>query len=203
LVGLLVAADVGARSVAEHQLRDRVAAAVAPAGATSVRIESFPFLGRLLTSGSVSRVQVSAADVTVQGLTFARVSVDLRDVRFDRSRLLSDRKVVLSSLGSGVAEAEVTQDQLSARLGVPITLTPGRAQVRAGGVPVTATASVSDNALHLTVEGSSVPALAIPKLPLVPCVADAVILAGRIRLTCSISQIPAELVGRPLDQVKL
>ena len=189
--------------MAEHQLRDRVAAAAGPAGAVTARIESFPFLGRLLTSGTVSRVEVSAADVTVQGLTFARVAVDLRDVTFDRSRLLSDRKVVLSSLGSGVAEADVTQDQLSARLGVPITLTAGRAQVQVGGQLVTATASVTDNTLHLVVTGLSVPALAIPKLPLVPCVANAVILAGRIRLTCSVSQIPTELVGRPLDQVKL
>jgi hypothetical protein len=34
-------------------------------------------------------------------------------------------------------------------------------------------------------------------------VADAVVLAGRIRLTCSVDQIPPELVGRPLDQVKV
>ena len=30
---------------------------------------------------------------------------------------------------------------------------------------------------------------------------DAEILPGRIRLTCSVDQIPAELVGRPLDEV--
>lgn len=191
------------RSVAEQQLRDRVAAAAKPAGPTSARIESFPFLGRLLTSGDVSRLEVSAADVTVQGLTLARVSVDLRDVTFDRSRMLSDRKVVLKSLGHGTAEADVTQAQLSERLGVPITLAPGRVQVRVAGQLVTARASVSENALHVTVVGLSLPGLAIPKLPLVPCVADAVILAGRIRMTCSVDQIPPELVGVPLDQVKV
>ena len=198
-----MAADIGVRSVAEQQLRDRVAATARPAGATSARIESFPFLGRLLTSGSVSRIRVSAADVTVEGLTFARISLDLKDVTFDRSRLLSDRKVVLDSLGRGTAEAEVTQDQLSERVGVPVTLTAGRVQVRVAGQQVTAKASVSENTLRLTVAGVSVPGLKIPKLPLVPCVADAVILAGRIRLTCSVDRIPAELVGRPLDQVKV
>lgn len=203
LVGLLVAADLGVRSVAEGQLRDRVRLAAAPAGATTARIESFPFLGRLLSSGSVSRIEVSAAEVTVEGLTFARVALDLRDVTFDRDRLLSDRKVVLSGLERGMATAEITQDQLSERLGVAITLSAGKAQVRVAGQTVTAAASVTDNTLRLSVPGLSVPALGIPKLPLVPCVADAEILPGRVRLTCSVDQIPAELVGRPLDEVKL
>jgi hypothetical protein len=123
-------------------------------------------------------------------------------VTFDRGRLLSDRKVVLDALGHGTAEAEVTQEQLSDRLGVPITLTPGRVQVRVAGQLVAAKASVSDNTLHVTVAGLSLPGLKIPTLPLVPCVADAVILAGRIRMTCSVDQIPPELVGRPLDQLK-
>lgn len=193
-----MAADLAVRSAAEGQLRRRVVAAAAPAGATTARIDSFPFLGRLLTAGDVSRVEVSAADVTVEGLTFARVAVDLRGVTFDRNRLLADRTVVLSSLDRGTATAEVTAGELSQRLGLDVTLTAGRAQVRVAGQTVTATASVRDNVLHLSVSGLTVPGLAIPKLPLVPCVADAVILAGKIRLTCTVDRIPPELVGRPL-----
>jgi hypothetical protein len=202
-MGLLVAADVAVRSVAESQLRDRVRVAASPAGETTARIDSFPFLPRLLLSAEVSRIRVSAADVAAEGVTFARVAVDLRGVTFDRHRLMSDRKVVLASLSRGTAVADVTQDELSARLGVPVTLEAGRARVRVAGQTVTATASVSDNTLRLSVSGLSVPGLRIPKLPLVPCVADAEILPGRVRLTCSVDQIPRELVGRPLDEVKL
>jgi hypothetical protein len=201
LAGLLVAADLAVRSAAESQLRQRVIVAAAPGGATTARIESFPFLGRLLTSGQVSHVEVSAGDVTVQGVTFARVAVDLRDVTFDRHRLLSDQKVVVSSLQRGTATAELTAAQLSKLLGVDVTLLAGKAQIRVAGELVTATASVSENVLHLSVSGLSVPALSIPKLPLVPCVADAVILPGRIRLTCSVDQVPPELVGLPLAQL--
>lgn len=200
MVGLLVAADIGARSVAESQLRDRVAAAVSPGGTTSARISSFPFLPRLLISGDVARIQVATADVTVDRLTFARVSVDLQDVTLDRSRLFDERTVVLESLGRGTATAEVTQDRLSEALGVPVTLEAGRVRVRVAGAQVTANASVSDNTLRVTVAGLSVPALKIPKLALLPCVADAVVLPGRIRLTCSVDQVPPELVGRPLDE---
>lgn len=198
-----MAADIGARAVAESQLRERVAASADPAGPTSARIDSFPFLGRLLTAGDISRMRVSAAQVTVEGLTFARVSVDLHDVTLDRDRLLSAREIVLESLSSGTAVAEVTQDELSERLGVAVDLEAGRARVRVAGQMVTATASVSNNTLRLSVSGLSIPALRIPRLPLVPCVADAEILPGRVRLSCSVDQVPAELLGRPLDRVTL
>lgn len=201
LAGLLVAADVGARSVAESQIRDRVVVAAGPAGDTTARISSFPFLARLLTAGDVSRIRVAATDVTVEGLALARVALDLHGVRLDRDRLLSEQKVVLTDLDRGTAIAEVTAGQLSERLGVAVTLEQGRARVRVAGQTVTATASVEDNQLRLSVSGFNVPRLRIPRLPLLPCVADAEILPGRIRMTCSVDQVPAELVGRPLDEV--
>jgi hypothetical protein len=201
VAGLLVAADIGARTVAESQISDRVVIAAGPAGKTSARIDSFPFLGRLLTSGEVSRLRVAAADVTVEELTMARLALDLHGVTLDRDRLLSEQKVVLSALNRGTATAEVTAEQISERLGVTVTLEPGRARVRVAGQTVTANASVTDNTLRLSVSGLSVPALRIPRLPLLPCVADAEILAGRVRLTCSVDQVPAELVGRPLDEL--
>jgi hypothetical protein len=201
IAGLLVAADVAARTVAESQIRDRVVIAAGPAGETAARITSFPFLLRLLTAGDVSRIRVSAADVTVEDLTLARVALDLWGVTFDRDRLLSEQKVVLTALDRGTATAEVTADELSERLGVAVTLESGRARVRVAGQTVTATASITDNRLRLTVAGFDVPTLRIPRLPLLPCVASAEILPGRIRMTCSVDRIPAELVGRPLDEV--
>lgn len=187
--------------MAESQIRDRVVIAAGPAGETAARITSFPFLLRLFTAGDVSRIRVSAADVTVEGLTLARVALDLHGVTLDRDRLVSEQKVVLTALDRGTATAELTAAQLSERLGVAVTLESGRARVRIAGQTVTATASISDNRLRLTVAGVDVPTLRIPRLPLLPCVADAEILPGRIRLTCSVDQIPAELVGRPLDEV--
>lgn len=201
MLGLLVAADVAVRGVAEAQLEDRARAEVAAAGGTEVRISSFPFLGRLLTSGTVAHVRVSAAEVTAERVTFDRVTLDLEDVTFDRSSLLSDRTVVLESLGRGTAVAELTQDRLSELLGVPVTLEAGRARARVAGQSVTATASVTDNTLRLTVAGLTVPALRIPRLSLLPCVADAEILPGRVRLSCEVDELPAELVGRRLAEI--
>ncbi|HWI02846.1 MAG TPA: LmeA family phospholipid-binding protein, partial [Acidimicrobiales bacterium] len=125
--------DVGARSVAESQIRDRVVIAAGPAGETSARIDSFPFLARLLTAGDVSRIRVAASEVTVEGLTLARVALDLHGVTIERDRLLSEQKVVLTALDRGTATAEVTAEQLSERLGVAVTLEAGRARVRVAG----------------------------------------------------------------------
>jgi hypothetical protein len=201
IAGRLVAADVGARSVAESQIRDRVVAAAGRAGETAAHIDSFPFLLRLLTAGDVSRLRVSAADVTVEGLTLARVALDLHGVTLDRDRLLSQQEVVLTALDRGTATAEVTAEQLSERLGVTVILESGRARVRVAGQTVTATAAITDNRLSLTVAGFDLPSLRIPRLPLLPCVADAEVLPGRIRLTCSVDHVPAELVGRPLNEL--
>lgn len=197
-MGLLVWADMAVRRAAESQLRHRVVAAVALRGPTTAHIESFPFLGRLLTSGTVSHIRITAAEVTAERLTFAVVSLDLDDVTFDRGRLMSERTVVLKSLGRGTAVADVTQERLSEVLGVAVTLEAGRVRVRVGNQSVTARASVSDNTLRVTVAGLSVPTLPIPRLGLLPCAADVEVLAGRIRLTCRVDQLPAELVGRPL-----
>ncbi|HVL05126.1 MAG TPA: DUF2993 domain-containing protein [Acidimicrobiales bacterium] len=201
VAGVLVAADVGARAVAESQIRDRVVIAAGPAGETSARIDSFPFLARLLTAGDVSRIRVAASEVAVEELTLARVALDLHGVTLDRERLFSEQKVVLNDLDRGTATAEVTAEQLSERLGFPVTLESGRARVRVAGQTITATASVDDNRLRLSVSGFNVPALRIPRIPLLPCVADAEILPGRIRMTCTVDRVPAELVGRPLDEI--
>jgi hypothetical protein len=196
--GLLVAADVGSRAVAESQLRERVEAAARPGGGASARIRSFPFLGRLLASGSVSRMEVSVADVTVEDVTFARLAVDLRKVVFDRDKLLSERTVELRSIGRGTGVAEVDQAELSRLVGAPVVLEAGRARVRVVGQLVTATATVRDNTLRISVSGLSVPPLRIPRLPLVPCVANIEILPGRLRLTCDLDRVPVELLRRPV-----
>ena len=103
IVVLLVVADLGARQVAEEQIADRVAAAQGVRGQARVEIESFPFLGRLLASGTVTDLSVSVDDVQAERLRFATVAVDLDRVRISRSDLLSDRRVVLQDAGRGGA----------------------------------------------------------------------------------------------------
>lgn len=200
LGGLVVAADLAARQVAEDELRDRLAAEIATevevGGPVRASIRSFPFLGRLLVSGTVPEVRASVADVVVEGLRLAEVSVVLHDVELDRDRLVSERQVVIERIGRGTATAEVSQAELTRLVGVEVTLDQGEARARVGGQVVPAEASVSEGVLRVEVAGFDLPAVTLPDLPLLPCQPDAGIVPGRLRLTCALDEVPAELVAR-------
>jgi hypothetical protein len=193
IAGLLVAADLTARSLTEGELVARVRAAVPEAGATSVDIRSFPFLPRLLASGHVPQIDAQVNDVTVRDLRFDFIAVELHGVHVDRDQLVGRRSVVLESVDRGKVRAEVAQQALTDVLGVPVTLEPGRASVRIAGVSLGAKLSITDGRLVVAGLGIELPALDLSG-PLLPCVADAQILDGRVALSCAFTEIPAELL---------
>ncbi len=170
------------------------------AGTMSAHISSFPFLGRLLVSGTVSQVDVSVRDLTVRGVTFASVGVELRAVRFDRDSLVQDRRVAIESIERGTAVVEISGDEISRLLGVTVVLERGEAKVRVGGELVGVAARIEGGSLVVEAGGLSLPAIEIPPLPLVSeCLSGTEIRPGRLRLTCVLDQVPVELAGRSLD----
>lgn len=198
VVGLVVA-DVAARRVAEDQLRQRVATEVQPDGPVSAGISSFPFLGRLLLSGTIPEVEVSLQDLTVRGFTFASVGVVLESVRLDRDALLQDRRLALESIGRGTAVVEMSADEISRIARVPVQLERGRARVRLNGQLVDVSARVRGMTLVVEAAGVTLASVEIPPLPLVGCLSGTEIRPGRLRLTCSIDEVPVELAGRSLE----
>ncbi len=189
--------------MAEDQLRQRVVSRLQAAdydiGGASAAISSFPFLGRLLASGTISQVDVSVRDLTVRGVTFASVGVRLRSVRIDRDSLVQDRRVALASIGRGTAVVEISGDEISRLLGVTVVLEPGQARVRVAGSLVPVTARIEGSTLVVEAAGVSLPAVDIPPLPLVACLSGTEILPGRVRLTCEVDRVPVELAGRSLS----
>jgi hypothetical protein len=195
VLGLLVLADLGARRASEAQLEQRILDSAPSAHDASVHLDSFPFLGRLAVSGNVPEVRASVADVTVQGLRLNRIAVDLHDVHIDRDRLVVHRQIDLKSIGRGLATAEVTQADLRSALnGLPVVLGKDRISVTVRGVTATVTATVRDNVVHLSAGRLSIPPFSIPKLPLLPCVTNAVSEPGRLHLSCEVAQVPEELL---------
>jgi hypothetical protein len=192
IAGLLVAADITARVVAQNELANRVEAAVPTARTATARVRSFPFLGRLLASGRVSEVDATVTDVSVEGLRFKSIAVDLHGVQLDRDQLVRDRRIVLEKLDRGLVEARVTQEALSEVLGVSIDLEEGRASVTIAGRRVGADLEVRDGHLVVEVAGLSLPTIRA-EAPLLPCLADARIVVGRVLLLCEFTEIPEEL----------
>jgi hypothetical protein len=191
---LLGAADVVLKEMAEDQIASVAHEQIPDAGPTSADIDSFPFVGRLVWGGFVSSVSVTQHDVVAGPLRVARVEVALDGVHLDRGRLFSDREVFLTRVDAGVVTATITDDEISRLIGVAVRFTPGVAHATLRGVEVEVRAAVRDDALILSPAAGAQLRLPIPRIPLVPCVAEANIRDGVIELSCAIDQIPPELL---------
>ena len=198
VVVVLVAGDFVAKAYASSQLRDRAQRAVRGATSASSSISSFPFTGRLLVAGQVQNVHVRVSPVAAGRVTFSSVSVDLHDVHVDRNRLINDQQVQLTSLGSGTVTAELSDVEVSRLAGTPITFRPGRVTVSAAGVDVAASVQATDGSLSFG--GLRLPIrFRVPRAPLFPCDATrAVVKQGAVDLSCTVHDVPPELVGRTL-----
>ena len=202
MVGLLLVADVAARRASETQLEHRILDGVPSATAARVRIDSIPFLGRLGLSGQVSAVHATVDDVRVSRLRFSRIDVDLHDVRVDRGRLVAHRQLDLEEVDRGMAIGEITQADLRAALGnVPVVLGDGRIGVTVGGVTASVTVNLENNVLRLSAGRLSIPPITLPRIPLLPCVTDAIAQPGRLQLSCTLSAVPDELLREVNRQI--
>jgi hypothetical protein len=197
LLVVLLVGDFVAKAYATTQLRDRARQAVRGATSSSASITSFPFTGRLLAAGSVSKVHVRVGPVAAGRVTFASVAVDLHDVHVDRNRLIRERKVQLTGLGSGTVTAELTDVEVSRLAGARVSFAPGRASVNVGGTQVAATVQVTNGTMSLA--GARLPQFRVPRAPLFPCDAtSAKVTQGAVELSCTVHNVPAELVGKTL-----
>lgn len=195
VVVLLVLGDVVAKAYAADQLKNRAQRAVRGATSATASISSFPFTARLLVVGQVPEVRVRVGPVIAGRLTFASVSVDLHDVHVNRSRLINDRKVQLTGIGSGTVTAELTDVEISRLAGTRIRFSPGHVTVSAAGIDATASVQITDGSMSFA--GLHIPLkFKIPRAPLFPCDAtSAVVKQGAVDVSCTVHQVPTELAG--------
>ncbi|HVE93419.1 MAG TPA: DUF2993 domain-containing protein [Acidimicrobiales bacterium] len=192
VVALLGAGDLAARSYAETKLDARARQEVPPGSTVDTSVGGFPFLGRLALNGTVSEVDFRLENVDAGVVVFASVDVDLHGVHLDRQQLFSEQKARLTSLDRGTVTVDITEDALSNALRVPVTVANGNVTVRV-------LTQDFDVVPRITAEGSlrfegqglaRALTLVIPKTDTVPCVGRVTVLAGRLRLVCSITEIP-------------
>jgi hypothetical protein len=193
LGGLGLAVDFGAQAWAEGQIETRARAELPSQVSVSADISAFPFLPPLLLGGRVAEVAGHFKNVEAGVLTLSAVDIELRGVRINRSKLLNDRKVELTRIREGTVSVEIESAVLAKALGVPLTIANGQVRL-AGALSGVASVSVRANAVVFNVAGvtRSVP---IPKTRLVPCASTVTVLAGRLRLSCTIHDVPPALLG--------
>jgi len=202
----LVVGDQAAKGWAESQLAERAAAYYPPGSGSSASIRSFPFVGRLLISGSVPKVDVNLEDVRFQAVVVRRLSLKVSDVKLDRGDLF-DGRVRLLDVGQGRLQATIDGPSLAKATGFDVRFTPGQVEVhqRIQGVNVIAKGDLAVKGNQVTVTPTSVQGLAVPasrfaisyRIPgieLIPCQADVEIIEDAAVLSCAIDDIPAALV---------
>jgi hypothetical protein len=202
----LIMGDQAAKGWAETKLAERAAAYYPPGSGSSASIHSFPFLGRLLFSGSIPRVDVNLDDLRIEKVLIRRLTITVSDVKLTKSDLFHGR-VHLDDIGEGKLVATLDGPALAKALGADVRFTPGEVVVheRIKGVDVSARGKVAvkGNAvtvIPLSVEGLAVPAsnfslsYRIPGIEILPCQADVKVVQGGVVLSCALDDIPPALV---------
>jgi hypothetical protein len=197
LAVLLGAVDIEARVYAQRQLERRIQAKV-PGATANVNISSFPFLGRLAVSGTVPKIRAHVTSVASGPFSFDSITLVVTGVRLNRNMLLKKHQVQLDGIDTGAVTADMSESELDRALGgVPVKLGDGVVTLTVAGVTLTARVAVVNN--QLVVQAPGFPAaITIPKLPVLPCSANAVVTPKRVRLSCTFHQIPAALLNGAL-----
>ncbi|HVW33615.1 MAG TPA: DUF2993 domain-containing protein [Acidimicrobiia bacterium] len=206
IVLLLIVGDQAAKGWAESKLAEQAAAYYPPGAGSSASIHSFPFIGRLLVSGSVPRADVNLDDLKIDAVVIRQLSIHVSDVRLNRSDLFHGR-VHLDDIGQGKIVATIAGPSLARATGLDLRFSPGEVEVRKqiSGVAVVARGKVAvkGNLVTITptsVQGLNVPpsALAvsyrIPGVEIFPCQADVKLVQNGVVLSCAVTDVPAALV---------
>jgi hypothetical protein len=206
IVLALIVGDRAAKGWAESKLAERAAAYYPPGSGSSASIHSFPFLGRLLFSGSIPRVDVNLDDLRVDAVLIRQLSIHVSDVKLARGELFHGR-VHIDDVGQGRIVATLDGPSLAKAAGVDARFTPGEVQIhqKIQGVDVFAKGKVSVKGNLVTVTPTSVEGLAVPpsrfaisyRIPgieILPCQADVRIIQNGVVLACNVTDIPAALV---------
>lgn len=193
VVALLGALDQGARLFAENKLEEKARSEARGASSVDARISSFPFLGRLLLSASVPKVEVRAERSQLSDLLTATVEVDLLGVRLERDALFSGR-VRLRDIDAGAITVELDAAALAQAVKVPVTIAGDEVRVTVAGRSVSARLAVEAGALVLNAAGLRAFRVPVTRNGLVNCTAAAVEVAGStVRLSCDVDEVPPAL----------
>lgn len=194
LVGAL-AFDIVLKGRAEAELADEVVRKVPGATGVRAKITSFPFVGRLLLSGRVSSVVVTAQHAGTGEISLSEVRVKVEDVEMDSGEAMDGRAVV-RSIGAGSVQADLRQDQINSRLprGYQVQMQPGKAVVSGPAASQAQLVSTPTGSVQLQIAGRTLVDVPFPKTDLLPCSPSASFVTGAVRLTCTFDEVPPLLV---------
>lgn len=185
--------------IVEAEIQRRVEERVPEADSVSVEIDSFPVVPTVLTTAGVDRLVVTLTGVGGAQVDLTRLIVELEKPALERSALL-DGEAALDSVERAVLTAEIDEADVAdalTPLGVAVVdLTPGGVSLTAQGITVDAEVAVTDGALRVDAGRLGALDVPLPRIDLFPCTPSGEVLSDRIRITCTVEDVPEWLVNQ-------
>jgi hypothetical protein len=186
----LAYADVQVREYAEEQAERQLVAAVPSAGGADVEIDAFPFVGRVLLDGSVRELDVELTDLKTGKIAVERVAMKVEGLKIDRDQLLGDRKLVVLGLQKASVDATITSAAVNAVTPVTTRLRNGKVEVTYQGHTVEGKLKVRGRDVVIDVAGVQELRVPLPDEQYLPCTPDVKVDGDRLRVTCTIHELP-------------
>lgn len=195
LLGGLAYGDLRLRGLAEAQAELKLAEALPQASGIEVTLDGFPFTLGVLLDGKVKALHVKLAEVKEAGLAAQDLSLDVEEISLDKDALIDDQRLVVTDIGRATAQGFVSDDAVSKVVGQVIVFSPGKAKATVQGKELEVVASVKGRFVHLSSKIPGVPSVTFPLPPgdVLPCSPELELLEGKIRLSCSIDELPKTL----------
>jgi len=195
LLGGLAYGDLRLRSLAEAHAEQKLVEALPQASGVEVVLDGFPFTLGVLLDGKVEALHVRLAEVKEAGLAAHDLSLDVETISLDKDALIDQQRLVVTDIGRATAQGFVTDDAVSKVVGETIVFSPGKARATVRGREIEVKAKVKGRVVQLSSGIPGVPAVTFPLPPgdVLPCTPELELLEGKIRLSCSIDELPATL----------
>ena len=190
--------DMAAKGMAEDKIAERAEASVGGRATATADVDSFPFVLKLLGSGSAGDISLHVTDVATATLSFASVDVQLSGVVLDKGKLLGQRKAVVTDIDSGTLTLGIDAAQVSKALrNAPVTITGGRVEVQVAGQARAADVTLgAGGSIRVSVPSGPSVNIAVPRTALGQCEASALrVDDDRIELSCTFDEVPPALLA--------
>lgn len=196
LAVLAVVADVAAKAYAEGKVEDGAERRGTVSTSAEADIRSFPFLPRLLTSGSAGGVNVRITGFAAGRLRLALVEIDVGELRLDKTKLLQGDGVEVTGISDARVAVEVTGPDLASATRLPVTIEEGEVRITVAARAVAATPSLSaEGSLRLGAAGVSPAAIGLEGTGITACTSTRVEVRGdRLRIECRTEEVPELLL---------
>ncbi|MGH9186109.1 MAG: LmeA family phospholipid-binding protein [Acidimicrobiales bacterium] len=195
VVALLVVGDLVARGYAERNIERAVEARSEQIAHVNASIESFPFAGRLLVTGEVPHLVVTATGLRGTGADLLEsLRLDVHGLEIDRGVLIDDGRVRVTGVDRVRVRAVLDGDLVAARAsgaGIDVVVVDDGVEVSGLGRTERATVEVAGDFVVLT--AGDLPPLSIPVPPVafIPCPVAVEVVDGDLVVTCETDMLPA------------